>query len=51
LFGRLLRSLVAAIVLTALVGALPWALVHYVGGRYRTTSRPWPDLQGFLITR
>ncbi|MCU1680216.1 MAG: hypothetical protein JWQ81_955 [Amycolatopsis sp.] len=50
LFGRLLRGLVAAIVLTALVGGLPWALVHYVGWPLPHHVPTWPDLQDFLIT-
>jgi DNA-binding SARP family transcriptional activator len=50
LVGRLLRGLIAAVVLTALVGGLPWALVHYVGWPLPHHIPTWPELQIFLLS-
>ncbi|WP_223199355.1 BTAD domain-containing putative transcriptional regulator [Solihabitans fulvus] len=47
--GRLLRGLIAAVVLAALVVGLPWALVRYVGWPLPHHVPTWPELQGFLL--
>lgn len=47
--GGLLRGLLAAVVLAALVVGLPWALVHYVGWPLPHHVPTGPALQGFLL--
>ncbi|MEV6602767.1 BTAD domain-containing putative transcriptional regulator [Kutzneria sp. NPDC051319] len=49
LLGRLLRGLIAAVVLAALVVGLPWALVHYVGWPLPHHVPTGSELQGFLL--
>ncbi|MBA8926880.1 DNA-binding SARP family transcriptional activator [Kutzneria viridogrisea] len=49
LVGRLLRGLIAAVVLAALVVGLPWVLVHYVGWPLPHHVPTWPELQVFLL--
>lgn len=49
LVGRLLRGLIAAVVLAALVVGLPWALVHYVGWPLPHHVPTGTELQGFLL--
>ncbi|EWM12036.1 BTAD domain-containing putative transcriptional regulator [Kutzneria sp. 744] len=49
LFGTLVRGLIAAVVLAALVVGLPWALVHYVGWPLPRHVPTGPELQGFLL--
>jgi DNA-binding SARP family transcriptional activator len=51
MFGRILRGVIAAVVLAALVVGLPWALVHYVGWPLPHHTPTWPELQGFLLTQ
>jgi DNA-binding SARP family transcriptional activator len=50
LVGRLLRGLIAAVALAALVVGLPWALVHYVGWPLPHHVPTWPELQIFLLS-
>lgn len=49
LVGRLLRGLVAAAVLLALVAGLPWALWHYVGWPLPSHVPTWAEVQGVLL--
>jgi hypothetical protein len=47
--GRIVRGLFAATVLTALVGGLPWALVHFVGWPLPDYVPTWDELQAVLL--
>ena len=49
LLGAAVRGLFAAVALAALVGGLPYALVHYVGWPFPDHVPAWPELQGFLL--
>lgn len=49
LFGRLLRGVIAAAVLAALVVGLPWALVRYVGWPLPRHVPTWPQVQAVLL--
>lgn len=47
--GRVLRGLVAAIVLLALVAGLPWALVHFIGWPLPGHVPTWDEIQATLL--
>jgi len=47
--GRVLRGLIAAAVLLALVAGLPWALWHYVGWPLPNHVPTWAEVQGVLL--
>ncbi|MGH3623717.1 MAG: BTAD domain-containing putative transcriptional regulator, partial [Sciscionella sp.] len=47
--GRVLRALIAAAVLLALVVALPWALWHYIGWPLPHHIPTWAEVQGVLL--
>lgn len=46
---RLLRGLVAAAALVVLIGALPWALWHYIGWPLPTHAPTWAEVQAVLL--
>lgn len=47
--GRVLRGLLAAVVLLALVAGLPWALVHFVGWPLPGHVPTWDEVQATLL--
>lgn len=47
--GRVLRGLLAAVVLLALVAGLPWALVHFVGWPLPDHVPSWDEIQATLL--
>lgn len=47
--GRVLRGLLAGVVLLALVAGLPWALVHFVGWPLPGHVPTWDELQATLL--
>jgi DNA-binding SARP family transcriptional activator len=47
--GRVLRGLIAAAVLLALVAGLPWALSHYIGWPLPDHVPTWAEVQGVLL--
>ncbi|MGH3761039.1 BTAD domain-containing putative transcriptional regulator [Actinophytocola sp.] len=47
--GRVVRGLIAAAVLGALVVGLPWALWHYVGWPLPDHVPTWAEVQGVLL--
>ncbi|HET6213020.1 MAG TPA: hypothetical protein VFE14_09125, partial [Micromonosporaceae bacterium] len=47
--GRVLRGLIAAAVLLALVAGLPWALWHYIGWPLPNHVPTWAEVQGVLL--
>jgi DNA-binding SARP family transcriptional activator len=47
--GRLLRGLIAAAVLLALVAGLPWASWHYIGWPLPDHIPTWAEVQGVLL--
>ena len=47
--GRVLRGLIAATVLLALVAGLPWALWHYIGWPLPDHIPTWAEVQGVLL--
>ncbi|PWK84503.1 DNA-binding SARP family transcriptional activator [Lentzea atacamensis] len=47
--GRLVRGVLAATVLAALLGGLPWALTHFVGWPLPDHLPSWAELQGVLL--
>lgn len=50
LLGRLTQGVLAAAVLTALLGALPWALWHYIGWPLPTRLPTAAQLQALLLS-
>lgn len=49
LVGRVLRGLIAATVLLALVAGLPWALWHFIGWPLPHHVPTWAEVQGVLL--
>ena len=49
LVGRVLRGLIAAVVLAALVVGVPWALWHYIGWPLPGHVPTWAEVQGVLL--
>jgi DNA-binding SARP family transcriptional activator len=47
--GRILRGLIAAAVLLALVAGLPWALWHYIGWPLPDHVPTWAELEAVLL--
>jgi DNA-binding SARP family transcriptional activator len=47
--GRVLRGLIAAVVLLALVAGLPWALWHYIGWPLPDHIPTWAELEVVLL--
>lgn len=47
--ARLVRGLLAAAVLVALVAGLPWALTHFVGWPLPDHLPSWAEIQGVLL--
>lgn len=47
--GRLVRGLLAAAVLAALLAGLPWALTHFVGWPLPDHVPSWVEVQGVLL--
>ncbi|MGO1053683.1 BTAD domain-containing putative transcriptional regulator [Crossiella sp. CA198] len=47
--GRMLRGLLAAVVLLALVTGLPWALVHFVGWPLPDRIPTWDEAEATLL--
>ncbi|MEV8444161.1 transcriptional regulator [Actinosynnema sp. NPDC051121] len=47
--GRLVRGLLAAAVLVALLAGLPWALTHFVGWPLPDHLPSWAEVQGVLL--
>jgi DNA-binding SARP family transcriptional activator len=47
--GRVVRGLVAAAVLLALVAGLPWALWHYIGWPLPHHVPTWAEIEGVLL--
>jgi DNA-binding SARP family transcriptional activator len=47
--GRVLRGLIAAAVLVALVAGLPWALWHYIGWPLPNHIPTWAEVEGVLL--
>jgi DNA-binding SARP family transcriptional activator len=47
--GRVLRGLIAAAVLLALVAGLPWALSHYIGWPLPDHVPTWAEVHGVLL--
>ncbi|MEC3974936.1 transcriptional regulator [Amycolatopsis sp. H20-H5] len=47
--GRVLRGLIAAAVLLALVAGVPWALWHYIGWPLPHHIPTWVEVQGVLL--
>ncbi|GAB3474255.1 hypothetical protein GCM10027521_02350 [Amycolatopsis cihanbeyliensis] len=47
--GRVLRGLLAAVVLLTLVAGLPWALVHFVGWPLPDHVPSWEEIQATLL--
>ncbi|WP_246037634.1 BTAD domain-containing putative transcriptional regulator [Saccharothrix texasensis] len=47
--GRVLRGLIAAAVLVALVAGLPWALWHYIGWPLPDHVPTWVEVEGVLL--
>ncbi|WP_409497259.1 BTAD domain-containing putative transcriptional regulator [Amycolatopsis sp. cmx-11-12] len=47
--GRVLRGLLAAVSLLALVAGLPWALVHFIGWPLPDQVPTWDEIQATLL--
>ncbi len=47
--GRVVRGLLAFVVLLALVAGLPWALVHFVGWPLPDHAPTWDEIQATLL--
>jgi DNA-binding SARP family transcriptional activator len=47
--GRVVRGLIAAAVLVALVAGLPWALWHYIGWPLPSHVPTWAEIHGVLL--